>query len=303
MSIELQTLRKNHIYTAKATVSSVMADLQEIAGIDRLAELQQSKHGKRALYYFLAIIGALLLIVVLSILKIETTILGLGIILLLLGIFILTILLIYELFKKIKFGRLNVINYRYEVTQRVVQMLARDIDESSEIELTLSFKPTVTKENKAEIIPHLSKTNWKIDKYQHEWLRLKGQFLDKTRFLVTATELSKTQYGWKRGRSGKSKYKSKRNSVGLDVVLNLNYPQRRYGAVKILQNEVSNAVKLPNLSYMKGLKVTEKAMYMIVRIAPQVADNSEEIYQTITMMFLSFYQVLNLAKVLSKESR
>ncbi len=73
--------------------------------------------------------------------------------------------------------------------------------------------------------------------------------------------------------------------------------------MKNLQNDVSSAVKLPNLSYMKGLRVTEKAMHMIVRIAPQVADNSEEIYQTITMMFLSLYQVLNLAKELSKKSR
>ncbi|BAY13919.1 hypothetical protein [Calothrix sp. NIES-2098] len=299
MLIDLQKLRKNQIYTAKATVKNLMADLQEIAELDRLAELQQSKHGKRALQYFLAILGSFVLTVVLSVLKVETTVLGLAIILLVLGIFVLTILLIYELFKKIQFSKLNIVNYRYEVTQRVVQMLARDIDESGEIELNLSFKSTVSQEYKQTII-HPRKPQWKIDKYQHEWLKLEGQFLDKSHFLLTATELSKTQYGWKRGSSGKSKYKSKTNAVGLDVFLTLNYPQRRYGAVKILQNEVSNAVKLPNLSYLRGLKVTEKAMHMSVRMAPQVADNSGEIYQTITMMFLSLYQVLNLAKILSK---
>ncbi len=138
---------------------------------------------------------------------------------------------IYALIKRASFGRTNIINHRYEVTQQIVQMLARDIAEASEIDLEISFKPTVSKETKVETIPHPSKPGWKIDKHQYEWLKIQGQFLDKTRFLLTATELSKTQYGWKRSRSGKSKYKSKTNAVGLDVVLTLNYPQRRYGAV------------------------------------------------------------------------
>ncbi|MDZ7958949.1 MAG: hypothetical protein RMY34_13885 [Aulosira sp. DedQUE10] len=300
MPIEFIKFRKNLIYTAKANVSTVIADLQEIAGIDQLAELQESKYAKRALYYFLGIIGSFVFIVILSLLNVAAAILGLVIIVLLLGIIIFSIAMIYELFRKFKFGKLNIINYRYEVTQRIMAMIARDMDTASEIEIQLSFKPTKSKENIAETIPHPTKRDWKIDRYQNEWLRLKGQLLDKTRFLLTANEGTKTQYGWKRGRSGKSKYKTKTNDMGLDVVLTLNYPQRRYGAIKILQNEVSNAVKLPNLSYMRDVRLTEKAVHLSVRIAPQVADNQEEIYQTITMMFLSLYQVLNLAKVLSK---
>lgn len=300
MPIEFLKFRKNLSYTAKANVSTVIADLQEIAGIDQLAELQQTKYAKRALDYCYGIIGCFVLGFILLFLIARIPILVLGIFALFLGIVVLTIAIIYELFKKFKVGRLNIINYRYEVTQRIVQMLARDMDVASEIEIQLSFKQTKNKENKTETIPHPNKRDWKIDKYQNEWLRLKGQLLDKTRFLLTATQGSKTQYGWKRGLSGKSKYKTKSNDVGLDVILTLNYPQRRYGAIKILQNEVSNAVKLPNLSYMRNVKVTEKAMHLSVRIAPQVADNEQEIYQTITMMFLSLYQVLNLAKVLSK---
>ncbi|BAY25049.1 hypothetical protein NIES2100_48490 [Calothrix sp. NIES-2100] len=300
MLINFLKLRTNQIYTAKAKISTVISDLQEIAEIDRLAELQQSKYAKRALHYFYGIIGSVVLGFVLLFLMEKFTIVSLVILALFLGIIVLSIGIIYELFKKFSLRKLNIINYRYEATHRIVEMLARDMDEASEIEIQVSFEQTKIKKNIAETIPHPTKRDWKIDKYQNEWLRLKGQFLDKTRFLLTATEGYKTQYGWKRGRSGKSKYKTKNNHLGLDVVLSLNYPQRRYGAIKILQNDVSNAVKLPSLAYMRDVKVTEKSLHLGVRIAPQVADDGEEIYKTITMMFLSLYKALNLAKVLSK---
>lgn len=303
MPIQLKEFRKNLTYTAKATVASLMADLQEIREIDQLAELKQKEYGKQALYYFLGAIASFFVIFILTSLNVDKGFLGLVCFIMLLSGIALIIACIYALIKRASFGRTNIINHRYEVTQWLVQMLARDMTEASEMELKISFQPTVSQETKIETIPHPSKPKWKIDKHQYEWLKLQGQFLDKTRFFLTATELSKTQYGWKRSRSGKSKYKSKTKAVGLDVVLTLNYPQRRYAAVNILQNDVNSAIKLPNLAYMKGLKVTEKAMHLNVRIASQVAENSEEIYQTITMMFLSLYQVLNLAKALSKKSR
>jgi hypothetical protein len=300
MPIEFLNFRKNQIYTAKANVSTIIADLQEIAEIDHLAELQQSKYAKRALHYFYGIIGCLLLGCILLLVIPQVPILVLGIFALFLVIPILILAIIYELFKKFKLRKLNIINYRYEVTKRIMEMLTRDMDAASEIEIKLSFKSTKIKENISETIPHPTKRDWKIDKYQNEWLTLKGIFLDKTRFLLTATEVSKTQYGWKRGRSGKNKYKTKTSDLGLDVVLGLNYPHRRYGAIKILQNDVRNAVQLPNISYMRNVKMTEKALHLGVRIAPHLVNNPTEIYQTIMMMFLSLYQVLNLAKVLSK---
>lgn len=300
MPIEFLKFRQSQIYIAKADINTIITDLQEIAGIDQLAEIQQSKYAKRALHYFYGIIGCVVLGFILFLLMAQFPAVSLLIMLLLLGIFILILGIIYELFKKFKLRKLNIINSRYEVTQRLVEMLGRDMDASSELEIQLSFKKTRIKENLVETVPHPTKRDWKIDKYQNEWLKLTGQFLDKTRFLLTTTEAAKTQYGWKRGSSGKSKYKTKSTDIGLDIFLSLNYPQRRYGAIKILQNEISNAVKLPYLSHLRNIKLTDKAVHVSVRMAPQVADKSQEIYETITMMFLSLYQILNLAKVLSK---
>lgn len=300
MPIDLQQFRKNLIYQAKAPIATLIADLQEITALDQLAELEQKKYRKQAVSYFFGLLASIALIVIIFNFNSNSVILGLVALLLLLASIGLTIALIYALVKRAKFARLNISNCRYEVTKKVLLMLGRDIDRTTEIELKLSFCPITDKKNKTETIPHPHKNQWKIDKHEHEWLKLKGQFLDKTRFELTATGLSKMQYGWKRTSRGKNKYKTKNKSLGFDLVLTLVYPQRRYGAVKILQNDISAAVKLPKLAYMRGLRMTEKAMYMTVRIVPQVEDNLEEIYQTITMMFLSLYQVLNLAKVLSK---
>jgi energy-coupling factor transporter transmembrane protein EcfT len=303
MPIILEEFRKNLIYTAKASVISLIADLQEIREIDQLAEAQQQKYTKQAWRYFLGAIASLFLIFFIANLNVKSSFLSLILLILLLFIIGLIIAFTYALIKRAKFARINILNYRYEVTLSLITMLARDMGDASEVDLKISFKPTVSKETKVETIPHPRKNNWKIDKHENEWLKLQGQFLDKTHFLLTATELSKTQYGWKRSVSGKSKYKTKTNAVGLDVCLTLNYPQRRYAVVNISENDIQSAIKLPNLSYMKGLRVTDKIMQMKVRMAPQVADNSTEIYQTVTMMFLSFYEILNLAKAISKQSK
>jgi hypothetical protein len=297
MPIELPEFRKSLTYATQAPITNVITELQEIVEIDHLAEVKQKEHGKKALYYFLSAIASIVLIIILVNINIDS---GLMVILLFLIIICLIIACIYELVMRGKFKKLNIDNYRYGAIKNIVQMLARDMDEAAVIELQLSFQTIDKKENKTNTIPHPHKQGWKIDSYQYEWLKMKGQFLDKTRFELNATGISKKQYGWKRGSSGKNKYKSKTKSGGLDINLHLIYPQRRYGAVKVLRNEVVDAIKLPELSELRGLKVTEKAIILTVRIAAQVAENQENIYQTMAAMFLSIYQVLNLAKMLSK---
>ncbi|MCC5640516.1 hypothetical protein LC593_32750 [Nostoc sp. CHAB 5844] len=300
MPIDLKQFRQNLTYTVQAPVTPVIADLHEIAEIDHLAELKQKEYGKKALYYFLGVVISVVLIIVVSTFVTNTGFLGWLLILFVIALIGLIIGFIYALVNRAKFGRINIINYRYQSTQRILQMLSRDMDANANIQLQLSFLPIQKNEYKTSTTPHPVKTGWKVDNYQHEWINIQGLFLDKTRFELSATTLSKKQYGWKRGSSGKSKYKSKTKSVGLDIHLSLTYSQRRYGAIKIFKDEVNGAVKLPKLSHLRDLRVTDKSIALAVRIAPNVADNQEEIYQTVTAMFLSLYQVLNLAKALSK---
>lgn len=300
MPIELTEFRKSLCYTIQSPIANIATDLQELEKLDQLAENKQKEYGKKSLYYFLGAITSIILIFVLSITGISDSLLGLIGILLFLVIIGLIFASIYALIKRSKFKRLNLNNYRYQLVKNILQMLSRDMDKTAVVDLQLSFQPIDKKEHKTSEIPHPQKSGWKIDTYQHEWVKIKGQFLDKTRFELTATGISKKQYGWKRGRSGKSKYKSKTKSGGLDINLSLIYPVNRYGAVKILQNEVSSAVKLPEFSQLRNLRVTDKAIQITARILPQVAENNQQIYQAIAGMFLSSYQILNLAKMLSK---
>ncbi|MBE9199678.1 MULTISPECIES: hypothetical protein [unclassified Nodularia (in: cyanobacteria)] len=300
MPIELQKLRKHSIYEDTALLDSVTTDLDDIVALSQLAEIKQNKFGKQAIYYFAgaAIVG----IISFGLSGIASGLLNVVAFLFNLGLVGLVIAWIYALVMMLKFRRLNVINYRYHLTRQLIEMLARDLDVKELFHLQLSFKKGESNENKTNTIDHPYKSGWKIDIYENQWLNMRGRFLDKTRFVLTITGLSKKQYGWKRGSSGKNKYKSKVKSGGLDINLNLIYPQRRYGAIKVLQNEVKEAINIPTFSFLRGLKVTDKSMNLTVRLDPQLAESQEKIYQTIVAMFLSLYQVLNLAKMLSKET-
>ncbi len=77
MPIQLKEFQKNLAYTAKSTVASLMADLQEIKEIDQLAELQQKKYGKQALKYFLGAIASFFVVFILASLNLDRGFLGL----------------------------------------------------------------------------------------------------------------------------------------------------------------------------------------------------------------------------------
>ena len=299
MSINLKDFRKQLIYQQTATSVNIIQELKEIVEIERLAEIEYKKYGKLQLYFFLGMLGTFILIVTLATLY-NSKFLAIVVKLLFIILIGLSIAFIYTTSKRIFHARLNLPKHRHTLTSDLVEMFARDTDKSSNIDVYLSFLRATAKQFKLATTPHPSKNGWKIDSFQHQWLRMKGQFLDKTRFILTITGLSKTQYGLKRGISGNNKYKSKTKIVGLDVGLTLNYPQKQYRAIKVLKNEIDAAIKVPVFCQIRNIKVTDKSLHLLVRISPDLAEKSPEIYQTITMMFLSLYQVLNLAKVLSK---
>lgn len=300
MAIELDKIREHHIYIGQSSVKDILDDLQKIAEIDDLAQSQQKEYGKKSLFCFLGILSLFIMIFILSQFGTNSELLGVVTLLSILISFFLLIAGIYTLFMRWKFQRINLNNYRYNLTKQVVQMLGRDINEDDVLDLSLLFQAIEKNENKTVTIDHPYKPGWKVDNYLQEWLVVKGKFLDKTHFELSLTEILKKQYGWKRGSSGKNKYKSKTKPGGLDISLRLTYPQRRYGAVKFLQNEVNHAIKIPISSNLRRLRITDEAIYITARVAPQFVGNQDKVYQTITAMFLSIYQVLNLAKIITK---
>jgi hypothetical protein len=300
MPIELEKFRQQLIYEETAPISVIKTDLDDLAALDQLAELKQKKYGSKAISYFLVLLTLIIITIILLTFVAEIKIIGIVVFFLVLGCLGFGATWIYHVVMMNKFRRLNISNYRYELTKSLLEMLSRDIDTTSSVYVRINFNQTESNESRIDTIPHPYKSGWKIDIYDHEWLKITGSFLDKTRFFLHTHELSKRRYGWKRNSRGKSKYKSKVKKYGLEVHLSLTYPQRRYGAVKILRHDVINAVKLPPFSTLRRIKITDKVIYLIVRITPEFAEKKDKVYQTITSMFLSVYQVLNLAKIITK---
>jgi hypothetical protein len=305
MSITLETFRKSLTYSVTAAVSDIVKDLRELATLDRVSEAKQAEFGSLATK---CVIGAITSIVIAFILMIVVgemedgfQLLGNASIVLLLFVGVgCTIVAIYAGIRRSKYSRLNLPNHRYALTEKILEMLERDMDQEAKVSVNLVLSPAHQNSKRIKTVAHPSKSGFKIDIFQDDWLKMEGQFLDKTRFVLTTSELNQTAYGWKTSRSGKSKYKTKSKAKGLDISLDLTYPQRRYGAIKVLNNEAVNAVKIPKLTKVKRMRVTDKGINLVVKMPPSMPWNEETLYQTITMMFLSVYQVLNLARMLSK---
>ena len=286
MAVELASLRKNLIYRTNATTEQILRDLEEITALDLMAEKQQVRYRNLLIGFGIAAF-------------VSVFIPGLGIILcpvLAIAAVIFGILMARK-------GRLNVANYRYAIAKKVLQMLARDISEVEPIDFTLVLSKPNQKEKQTHTAPHPYRSGWKIDFFRDVWLQAHSEFLDGNKFVFTATEIAQTQYGWKRSSSGKSKYKSKTKSKRLELNLDLDYSLKRYGAVPVLRDEARGAIQLPPGVILKRLDIDEKDVHLVVRTPPWTQlEQVDGLYQAIAMMFLSVYQVLNLARVISKKA-
>lgn len=286
MPIQHATFRKDLTYIAKEVSTQILQDLQEITTLDRIAERKQARYRNLLIGFA---IGAFVILFI--------PVVGVFIALLLaIAAIVFAVMMVRE-------GRLNVVNYRYEIARRTLEMLGRDVGSTEPLDLTLILSKPDHKNKKVDTIPHPRRSGWKIDRFQDPWLQIQGSFLDGTDFLLKATEFYQTQYGWKRSSSGKSKYKSKSKSKSLVFDLTLDYSNKRSGAMQMLQDEAAGALQLPDQVKVKRLETTEKDIHLVVKMPPWIEPQQvDTLYQAIAMMFLSLYQVLNLAKVLSKKS-
>jgi|GEM_PF-829036 len=306
MSINLEIFRKTLTYKITAPISKILEDLDEIAGIDRAAEVEQEKFRKLRNKFLIGMTISLVIVFGSLFLFSEeggtldligTVLMGLGF----LGFIGFLLAAIYAQYQKSHHGRLNLLNTRYELLRKILEMVSRDMESGDEVNVRLVLGPPNQKNKLVQTTPHPYKSGFKIDHFRDAWLTLEGKFLDKTQFELTTTELNQTMYGWKTGRSGKSKYKTKSKPKALDLSLSLRYPLRRYGAIKLLKDDVRGAVKLPSTSKIRKLRVTDKEINLTVRIPPTQSWEEKHVYKNITTMFLSLYQILNLARTLSKK--
>ncbi|MEG4292734.1 hypothetical protein Q5692_28935 [Microcoleus sp. C2C3] len=290
MAINLKTFAKDLTYQADTSVRQIFKDLKEIAEIKQLAEQKVAYFTKLGVGSWL---GILLIIIGLCFAHSNawTNLIGFG-------FFLLAVLIVPAIFCTVKqsyYNKLKVRDDRYELSKKILSMVNRDRTPNSNVKIMIHFTPAGEKGKKTQTLPHPRKRGWKLDIFEDRWLILEGKFLDSTNFFLTVTELNRTAYG----QNARGKWKSKNKPKGTEINLKLSFPSKKYGSIHVIQKAAPEAVKLPEQVNLKRMKVTPKALDLTVNTT-HAFRREGLLYTTITMMFLSLYQILNFAKLLSK---
>ncbi|HEY9880963.1 MAG TPA: hypothetical protein V6D29_21065 [Leptolyngbyaceae cyanobacterium] len=283
MAVDIKTLRQQPVYQANTSAEALLDELTSLTQVDTQIE-QKLKTATTLLW-----VG-----VVVTFISFFLLAVGIGFVTLAVGLG----MAIWGGISRQRLVKINVPNYRYELVIRLLQMLLRDMAPSQPVNLKLGLTPVELPAKKVDTIPHPSRARWSIDRYTDPWLELSSELLDGTRFTLSATELFQSHHGWKRGRSGKNKYKRKPKPKGHLLSLNLAFSRRKYAAVTQL-SDLHGAVKLPSTARLKDVENRENKLALEVKSSPP--PSTDVLYETISLMFLSVYQILNLSRELSKQ--
>jgi hypothetical protein len=296
MAINRKTFAKDLTYQADTSVRQIFKDLKELAEIKQLAE-------QKVAYFRTWAVGIWLGIVLIIIVGFFAAFNNLALMLFLtewmsVVFFIFLILIITAIFCSVKqsyYNKLKLRDERYELSKKILSMVNRDRTPKSNVKIRIHFTPAGEKGKKIQTLRHPSKRGWKLDIFEDRWLTLEGKFRDNTNFSLTLTDLNRRAYGF----NANGKWKSKDKPKGTEINLKLSFPSKKYGSIHVIQKAAPEAVKLREDVNLKRMKVTPKAIDLTVNTL--YFFYPKEMYQTITMMFLSLYQILNFAKMLSRK--
>ena len=286
MPINATSFRKTLTYAATASAAQIFQDLDELTEIDKQIE------NKKSLAFTILVISGIALFSSLFLLEINSTLGGI----LLVGS---SVALIVGGILFVRFSPLNIQNYRRELIKPLLSLVTRDSKENATFNIHLVFSLPTAKNKQVSSGNHPYRRGWKVQLFHDQWCNFEGELLDGNRFQLTLSELNRIASGT----NPRGKHKSKTKLKGSEIILKLNFSPRQYGAIKVLREEAREAIQLPPGVEIKGLKMTDKAILLNVKVPPDSGAKSQEaLYKIITMMFLSLYQILNLAKMLTKKN-
>lgn len=197
-------------------------------------------------------------------------------------------------------GRLKIPEPRRLLAARVIELVERDSDAAELINLTLDLAPI----SKSENISYKAHLKAGRSFFESNWLIVSGRFADGTRYQLRLKETAVIKE-----RKGKVKPK------GTEISLLLAYQEKRYGGVAQI-GDAARAISLPRGVQTQSLKLANNRLRLTARVRPSrhiaysrpfsryTGESSpaqlDLLYQTITMMLLSAYQILNLGRALAK---
>lgn len=276
----IKEIAKDRKYERTAATDVLADDVSKIAGFDKFVR------GKLTLFFAL---GAIFLIggFIWFGLKLSSQLNIVAWLLLAAGVF--------GIVKGFMWWGRDIPDERHELAGKLIDLISRDGAPDTAVALKLGLNSL----NSSEYRVTDPKVALRSDRnyYQAEWLQLRGRFADKTRYLISVTEVLQVKHR-----------KSKQKPKGFTITLVLAYPLKRYGAVKQLEQHFAGNIKLPAGVSVKSMRVSERILRLTVKHPPGSIMTggeklSNKLYQTIAMMLLSSYQLLNAGRAIEKASK
>ncbi len=297
MALDPAQFKKDLVYQARLTPAEIVRDLGTIGKQDKIAESRRSTSGWIG---GLALVGAFLGFL-LTFAGLDVADDGIGTALTVVGV--LAVVGVVALVYRATQGKFDYEDRRYQLLERILPLLATDLPKGAPVDVRMDL-------SKASVSSKATGTGevrgWKVKYFEDPWLTVSGQFVDGTKFQLEATEKFQKRSKWKTSASGKSKHKTKTKSATL-LSLRLAVKPKRYSALDRVRDKVDGALQLPKQAMVKRIDTAADALGVRVLIKsewgcppPDEASTIVDGRQLVASMFMSLYQVLNLAKAVAK---
>jgi hypothetical protein len=297
MAAGLDEFKRTLVYRRKAPIEVLLDDLVTIRTLDRTSEVRQKAWTAVGCLSLVATIGTGVLIASNPMYPPALYLVPAALLISMFAGFVLGA----------KHKRTNVENRRYHLLARVLELLKRDCPHAAEVVVALDLRRPDIKE---KYVRKGKSGTWDVRFYTDRWLTLRGRLLDGTAFRLALIDKHQARSRWARGRSGKMKHKTKTKSA-TEAALLLKAKARRYPRLNELSGQARSAVKLPEWATLKAfaIKGDPNAHRLALSAAtktnwdvaePGKSEKPSSGVRLVAMMFLSLYQVLNLARTAEK---
>ena len=261
-------------------------------GVDKTAEATQKKYITMAVFCFIFGFFSLFAIAFFPPIGLGSVILFVsGIITLVIGL---------------RAGKLDLEDRRYELCRRLLEVLMRDIGPGYPMWAYVDLNAA---DMNTKLVRTYERSPWTFKHYRDNWLWIQGDLLDGSVFTVTMAERKRVRSGWKRGYSGKMKYKTKAKSKH-EVQVRLAPREKKHPGLGQVAWRGHGAVQLPPYAHPKGLAFKKGELRLKAQMFEwdepgpnEPPTHTPRASTTIASMLLSLYQMVNLSKTMAKKGR
>ncbi|MDY6782323.1 MAG: hypothetical protein SW833_07195 [Cyanobacteriota bacterium] len=306
--MNIEQFQQGLAYRKTVPIRQLKQDLEKIAEFARFHEAENNKGKKLTrrgfLFIVISVVGSSVIFVLANALMeisvLVGTLLALPILLLVLMMPVGIVIAILGYVQQKRHHSFSLLGrrHRYQLLQSLMEVWQKDFNFSQKLKLSLDLRRQDEKEKFHKQEPYANRKKGKIDFYRDEWLKVKGQFLDETKFFLQVTERHQVR-SWK-NENGKKRVRS--IIKGFEILLTLKYIPERYPGVLNLKERANSAVQLPATVKLKRLKIADDKLTMKAKVTlfNSRGKLKDLLFQSIILMFMSLYQILNLARAINQ---